>query len=205
MEPKEALSGSRMERKREETTQKIIAAAVRLFQQHGLDATTMEQIAADADIAKGTLYHYFPVKEAIIDELIERSSKEINAERILRIRTLPDTRTRLTTALNELMEGVRARKDIFEKYFVYRIQNMISLRQERNTANGFAQLASEIIRLGQQSGELRTDLPPDALQALFEFAFIKIAQQLYQSPQGIDTQEVVAQYVDLFMKGASHD
>lgn len=33
---------------------------------HGYEAVCMEQIADAADVAKATLYNYFPVKEALI-------------------------------------------------------------------------------------------------------------------------------------------
>ena len=64
---------SRIERKKEETRLKIIAVAMSLFKAHGFDVTTMERIAAEVDIAKGTLYNYFPVKEAIVSEYIRRT------------------------------------------------------------------------------------------------------------------------------------
>ncbi len=62
MEPKETIRESRVERKKEETKQKIVSVAIALFQQKGFDDTAMEQIAEEVDIAKGTLYNYFPVK-----------------------------------------------------------------------------------------------------------------------------------------------
>lgn len=43
-----------------------MAAAMALIRAYGFEETTMEQIAEEADIAKGTLYNYFPAKEAII-------------------------------------------------------------------------------------------------------------------------------------------
>ena len=58
--------GSRRERKREQTANHLAATAFRLFEAHGYDSVAMEQIAAEADVAKGTLYNYFPVKEALL-------------------------------------------------------------------------------------------------------------------------------------------
>ena len=53
----EAIGETRMERKKAEMKQKIITVAMTLFKTQGVDATTMEQIAAEVDIAKGTLYN----------------------------------------------------------------------------------------------------------------------------------------------------
>ncbi len=43
----------------------------------GLKATSMELIAREADVAKGTLYAYFPDKEAVIDALEEALCVEL--------------------------------------------------------------------------------------------------------------------------------
>ena len=115
METKERPPGSRMERKKEETKLKIITAAMKLFKKYGFDETTMELIANEADIAKGTLYNYFPVKEAILGDFIKRSFSEKNPARIEQLKKLPDMRTRMILILSELTEGVMAQKEIFEK------------------------------------------------------------------------------------------
>jgi len=204
MDQKVASTGSRTERKKEDTRLKIISAAMRLFKEHGLDETTMEQIAEETDIAKGTLYNYFPVKEAIISEYIERLSQERNSARIQSLADLPDTRARLTVSLDELMAWVQDQSVLFEKYFTYQVQNMISLRPHQSTANGFHSLGTEIIRLGQKSAEIRGDLPFDTLIALFEFVFIKVAQRFYQDPASFNAGEVIGQYVDLFINAVKN-
>jgi AcrR family transcriptional regulator len=201
----QAPVGSRVERKKNETRQKIISVAMDLFKKQGVGATTMEQIAEEADIAKGTLYNYFPVKEAIIDEYIKQIFKERNAERIQKLQGMPDTRSRMVLILSLLMEGVQAQREIFERYFVYRIQNMISLHQDESMASGLYLLEREIITLGQKTADLRQDLPVDILGDLFEFVFIKVAQQFYRAPEKFNAQEAIDRYVDLFMNGAKNE
>jgi AcrR family transcriptional regulator len=53
-----------------ETRQRILSVAIRLFRADGWHATTTRAIAAAAGIATGTLFNYFPTKEAIAAELI---------------------------------------------------------------------------------------------------------------------------------------
>jgi AcrR family transcriptional regulator len=48
------------------TRQRILQTARRLFADNGFDATTTRDIALAADIATGTLFNYFPTKEAIL-------------------------------------------------------------------------------------------------------------------------------------------
>ena len=49
------IEAGRRERKRNQTLDHLAATAFSLFEQHGYDAVTMEQIAAQADVSKGTV------------------------------------------------------------------------------------------------------------------------------------------------------
>ncbi|MBC9784244.1 helix-turn-helix transcriptional regulator [Heliobacterium chlorum] len=202
MPTNEPIGQGRMERKKEETKKKIIAVALQLFKQQGFEATTMEQIAREVDIAKGTLYNYFPVKEAIIDEHIKRTFRVKNAERMLRLQELPDTRSRMTVIFHELMEGVLANKEFFEKYIVYRMRNMVSFKQDDSEKSGFYLVAQEIIHMGQKGGEIRDDVPTHVLVDLCEFAFVEVVKQCYLEPEGLSVQSSIEQCIDLFIQGA---
>lgn len=196
---------SRIDRRKEKTKQSIVNAAMMLIREHGYDATTMEQIAEEADIAKGTLYNYFPVKEAIVSEFIRRTSVEKNSERLARLPALPDTRTRMMMVFSELMVGVRAQKEIFEKYFVYQLQRLVSLQERDEPKSGMPLIGSEIIRLGKQSDELRSDVPAHILEDMFEAYFVEVVKQFYKDPENFNDQMVIAQLVDLFLTGASNE
>jgi AcrR family transcriptional regulator len=50
---------------KERTRARIVAAARRLFSERGFEATTTRELAAEAGIAAGTLFNYFPGKEAL--------------------------------------------------------------------------------------------------------------------------------------------
>ena len=54
------------ERKKLRTRSAIQKEAMRLFLQKGYDETTIEEIAAAADISPSTFFNYFPSKEAVV-------------------------------------------------------------------------------------------------------------------------------------------
>jgi AcrR family transcriptional regulator len=54
------------ERKCRRTREAIIAAALQLFRKQGFENTSMEQIAAAAEVAPRTFYRYFPCKEDVL-------------------------------------------------------------------------------------------------------------------------------------------
>lgn len=49
----------------------IIAAAMQLWAERGFAATRLEDVAAGANIAKGTIYRYFPSKEALFEAALQ--------------------------------------------------------------------------------------------------------------------------------------
>ena len=58
-------------------TREILAAARTLLEQRGPEAMTMEEIAAAAGVAKGTVYLYFRSKDHLLQALIARVGENI--------------------------------------------------------------------------------------------------------------------------------
>jgi AcrR family transcriptional regulator len=67
---------SRKERERQQHRQEILSAALRLFAEKGFPNVSMQEIAAAAEFATGTLYNFFPSKEDLFIELLEAAVKE---------------------------------------------------------------------------------------------------------------------------------
>lgn len=60
-----------MAKKSEEKRNRILEAALDIFEKEGFAAAKMEAVAARAGVAKGTLYNYFDGKEALLFALAE--------------------------------------------------------------------------------------------------------------------------------------
>lgn len=58
-----------MPRKRRSTKNRIVKAAWNLFYKNGYDTTTVEDIITASKTSKGTFYHYFKGKEALLNSL----------------------------------------------------------------------------------------------------------------------------------------
>jgi AcrR family transcriptional regulator len=67
---------TRRERRRREVHERIVEAAIGLFERKGFAGTTALEIADTADIAEKTFYNHFPTKQHLIQELAESSVKD---------------------------------------------------------------------------------------------------------------------------------
>ena len=64
----------------EATRERILAAASRLFRQHGIAAVGLARIMAEADLTVGTFYTHFKSKEALLREALLRSLQARHGE-----------------------------------------------------------------------------------------------------------------------------
>jgi AcrR family transcriptional regulator len=89
------------------TVDAILEAAARVFEQHGYAAGTTNRIAARAGISIGSLYQYFPNKDAILVALTERHIDE-GAAVVAPLLARLDATTPLDEALRDLTNAMVA-------------------------------------------------------------------------------------------------
>lgn len=81
--------------KAEETRARILDAALRLFRERGFDATTMRDVAAEADVATGAAYYYYRSKEDLVMAFYLRTDEEAREAFTKAIGSTKDLRKRL--------------------------------------------------------------------------------------------------------------
>jgi AcrR family transcriptional regulator len=82
----------------------IIAAALKTFGSKGFAATRAEDIAAQAGIAKGTLYLYFASKEDIYVAAVQHATDQLNERIRARLQSAEGLRQRITAFITERLE-----------------------------------------------------------------------------------------------------
>ena len=118
------------ERKRRETTQRIVDAALRLFIANGYDATTLDAIAAEAGISRRTFFYYFKSKDEILLSLMEGSDAVIAAA----VRAEPSSKRPLAVARDALI-AIGARYPADEMIVIDRLMRSNAAVQARKQAN----------------------------------------------------------------------
>jgi AcrR family transcriptional regulator len=66
----------------QDTKQKILDTAERLFGEQGYDATSLRQIIAEAGVNLAAVHYHFGSKEELLDELVVRRAGPVNEARI---------------------------------------------------------------------------------------------------------------------------
>lgn len=91
------------ERKRQQTRERLTRAAMALFLERGFEATTLDDIAAAADISRRSFFHYFASKEDVVFAWQE----EITAALIAAVAARPSDESMLTAAENAISAMAR--------------------------------------------------------------------------------------------------
>jgi AcrR family transcriptional regulator len=100
------------EERSEKSRQQILDAALKLFSHRGYGATSVRDIAEEAGLSKGNVYHHFPDKETIFRALIDRyfeamSQPEFPFNRALANGAFPDNLEAIGHAIREITSDYR--------------------------------------------------------------------------------------------------
>ena len=190
------------ERKKEMTQNKIIDIAIDLFRKQGFDLTSMEQIATEAFIAKGTLYNYFSNKEAIIHHFMRRVIEDNETELNAIIENNTNTHSRLLVLLKKLFEWNKSNEDIVRMHTSIRLHDYFSFTAGNEWPSNLEYVLTRIFTIGQTSGDIRNDLEPKTLALYFKLMYTVSFLQWLDNSNDHQHLKGIKQAVDLFISGA---
>jgi len=198
----------RRQRKRQQTASHLAATAFAMFEESGYDAVTMEQIAARADVAKATLYSYFPMKEALVaHQLKEEISQGMGglAEALARHRSFA---SRMRFLLRE-SAAWHASKRIYLPHYLRYLQDVAGAAPAAdakpdadNGAHRTWDIMTAMFRQAQQSGEVSRSIPAETLGWSLQFLLFGALTRWLRQPE-IDLAVAFVQAFDLLLHGVS--
>lgn len=161
-------SPSSQKRPGHDKRERILDAAIKVFARTGYHGSRVSDIACEAGIAYGLVYHYFKNKEEILDTIFREQWSGFLAalEDIADGATSSEDKLLSVAAL--ILNAYRVRAD-WVKVLVFEIQRSprFSDPEQVRAMGRLFQIVARILRAGQASGELRADLDPEAASYLF--------------------------------------
>ncbi len=139
----------------------ILDAAIRVFARQGFHAARVSDIAQEAGVAYGLVYHYFDSKEQMLNELFsERWSLLLDAIRQADAE-LASPREKLEAAAGFIIESYRHDPDLMKVIIVEvtRAANTFG-RTHLEEINRAYELIGRIVADGQKRGVFREDIDP---------------------------------------------
>jgi AcrR family transcriptional regulator len=139
----------------------ILDAAIRVFARQGFHATRVSDIADEAGVAYGLVYHYFKSKEEVLNELFtERWSLLLAAIDEADSGDRPP-REKLETVAAFIIESYRHDPELMKVIIVEvtRAANSFGQTHLREIRRAYDSIA-RIVEEGQESGAFRSDIDP---------------------------------------------
>jgi AcrR family transcriptional regulator len=192
---------SRRERKKQETRQRLLECAWRLFREKGIDQATVEDITEAADVAKSTFFNYFATKEAIVSE-IALWRIELLGSRVLGAPNVPEGAVaRIKLVMQAMADEFSPERELTQHIFLARIGAPVDHKSVRESAHRIGSLIQELVVQGQARGEIRDDVQPGLVARLLMtclfYHFSKWRHTGNESPE----EAKLVQSVDVLMCG----
>ena len=145
--------------------QQLLNSAWKLFYQKGYQNTTMEDILKEAHCSKGRFYYYFHAKAELLDSMYELFDEKYEEFYQSIDKTLGSFEQLLL--LNRFMFDFMSHqigRELLTSLYISQLSGTTGIRfwgEQRS----FVKIILEIVKRGQERGEIRTDLDCHALAA----------------------------------------
>lgn len=149
------------------TKKKIVSAAWKLFYEQGYDNTTVDEIIELSGTSKGSFYHYFEGKDALLSSLSFVFDEKYE-ELIPTLDPDMDSFEKLLYLNQELFSLIESTISLDLLARLYSTQLVTKGEKHLLDHNRtYYKLLRQIVREGQEKGELRTDLTVNEITKLY--------------------------------------
>ncbi len=182
----------------------LLAIAAELFADRGYVATTVRDIADEAGILSGSLYHHFDSKESMIDEILSTFIDQTlsSYETVIAEGKGPkDTFEGLVrTSLESMVESRAA-------ILIYQNEARFLASQERfsyltGAHRKFEKIWTDVLKKGVKSGEFRDSIDPKLVYRLVRDT-VWTAPRWYRPGGSLKPERIIDQYLAVLVDGVS--
>lgn len=162
-----ASSPDRRQRRSAEIRERLFRGALDLFAKKGFAETTVEDITNAADVGKGTFFNYFPSKDHIVLAFGEMQLGKLE-EAIQVARSTNEPMPKFLRALGARMTEEPRRNPAIVRAFLQGYLSTSPVREKMTEIQTrMHALLTQMIQLGQDRGEIRSDLPASEIAHVF--------------------------------------
>jgi AcrR family transcriptional regulator len=167
---------------------KIIEAAIKIFSQKGFHKSTMDEIAREVGVSKGTLYTYFKSKEEILKEIWK-----LNNPNILDLKKTFKGYD-CSNALEEIYRMMVNSSGLNLSFEITALSSHSNNIKEINKESYESKLKAlkEFLQDQQEKGTIRNDTDADILAQILTALYTDVATQLLI---GIDSKKVHEKWI----------
>ncbi len=170
---------------RETKRLQIVQAAGRVFNEQGFGRTRVADIAVEAGVGKGTVYEYFASKDELFFAVFERLQQTVTERIEADIEQGGVIRERLTRLFATGAQVTREQAESQAVIMDFWTSSRGQLLEDRfrhwcvQSYELYRRVVADILRVGQENGEVRGDLDVEALAVMIVAAFDGLGVQLY--------------------------
>jgi TetR/AcrR family transcriptional regulator, cholesterol catabolism regulator len=180
----------------------ILSTAAKLFARRGLRATTVRQIADAVGLFSGSLYYYFPSKDAIIDELLTRYLDAIKSRYAMVLaadKSPAEILHDLVVTSLEVADEHPHAQAIYQNEGQF-MREVPGFEQVQTAAADVQQTWLRVIEAGVADGSFRDDIPPRVFYRLIRDAVWLSVR--WQRPDGpYTTTQLADDITSIFLDG----
>ncbi len=185
-------------------TSELLAAARRVFAQKGFYDSTVDDIADLAGVAKGTVYLYYPSKQAIYWAALEQGVVEMHSETLKRVEAVSSPEEKLRAFIGFKLRYFEENGDFFKVYYCEFGNALNHPAQVRKRFGEFYLQQARVLRTILEEGLRRKQIrhvPPDlAALAILDLLRGVITQRIMGWTE-VNVQDAEDFVFDLVWKG----
>jgi len=187
---------TRRERKKQETRLRLIQCAQRLFAEQGYDQTTVAAITEAADVAKGTFFNYFEVKEAILPAIADWRLQQLSDILSPEQGGPEDPIDRVKLILELVAEEALSDPALTRRMFAAK-----HCEPESHPVKALTMLLAQQVEEAQATGQIRADVAPIFLGGVIRALLFQQAIMYHRGYRPTHLAQLLSDTVDLLLDG----
>ena len=168
----------------------ILEAALRLFVTRGFHGTAVPDVARKAGVAAGTIYHYFPSKEALVNALYRKWKEAIARAVYTAFPVDGPPREQFAVMWREMATFASEHPEAFVFLELHHHGSYLDAESQR-LENGLKEFGAAFVRRAQASGALK-HMDPVLLMELIFGAFIGMIRARWEGRLTLDAAAIAA-------------